>query len=66
MTILAALAIGLLGLGVALVLARVALGTLLWAAFHRVRTVVRRLVHRRKAERPDAGRRQAERRDGGS
>jgi Na+-translocating ferredoxin:NAD+ oxidoreductase RnfD subunit len=57
------LVMAVVGLVVALFLARVVLGGVLRLAFHRARTLVRRVLNRRKVEREEPDRRQANRRD---
>jgi hypothetical protein len=53
-----ALGVVTLSLFVAVGLARFALGGILRAAFHRARALVRRVLTRRRTERPEADRRQ--------
>jgi hypothetical protein len=61
-TLFVVLAMAIVGLLLALFLARVVLGGLLRVAFRRARTLVRRVLRRRQAEREEPDRRQAERR----
>jgi hypothetical protein len=62
-TVLVLLAMAGIGLALALFLSRVVLGGLLRLAFHRARTLVRRVLStRRQQDRGEPDRRQAERR----
>jgi hypothetical protein len=57
------LVMSIVGLVVALFLARVVLGGVLRLAFHRARTLVRRVLKRRQVEREEPDRRRTERRN---
>ena len=61
-TLFVVVAMGVVGLALALFLSRVVLGGLLRLAFHRARTLVRRVLKRRQADRGEPDRRQVERR----
>jgi hypothetical protein len=56
------LAMAVVGLLLSLFLARVVLGGVMRLAFQRARTLVRRVLRRRRTDRPEPDRRQAERR----